>query len=255
MIKNFVKHPVAKGVHIDDPKTTILRSRIIQEKAFLRKLHHEWYEWLIKQIPDLPGKVLELGSGGGFLRDFLPESITSDIFPIPNVKLVIDGCYLPINDQSLKSIIMVNVFHHIPEVKKFLAEAERTIRPGGAIMMIEPWATLWANFVYKVFHQEPFDIYAENWHFVSSGPLSGANGALPWIVFSRDRNLFNANFSGLQLESITLDYPLSYIASGGVSFRSFMPSWSFDLCRRFERMLKPFMGRLAMFARIVIRRS
>ena len=44
----LLEHPLTKSLDLDDPKTTVLRKRIIQEKPFLRKIYKEWYEW----IPD-----------------------------------------------------------------------------------------------------------------------------------------------------------------------------------------------------------
>jgi len=254
MLKRLFEYPYMRDVSLDDPSTTILRRRIIREKLFLRKLYKEWYTSLISQIPCVSGKIVELGSGGGYLDEMLPECISSEIFFRPDIDVVLDGCFLPFGDSSLSSIVLVDVFHHISDVREFLAEAQRTLQPGGAVTMIEPWNTLWASFVYRHFHVEPFEPEAVDWRFASTGPLSGANAALPWIVFCRDRDLFHADFPGLRIESITLDYFISYLVSGGVSFRSFFPGWSYDLFRSLERMLAPVMRYLAMFARIVVRR-
>jgi hypothetical protein len=35
---------------------------------------------------------------------------------------------------------------------------------------------------------------AADWSFPAVGPLSGANGALPWILFERDRARFEREF-------------------------------------------------------------
>ena len=239
---------------MDDPGTTILRRGIIREKRFLRKLYEEWYKEVISEIPGSSGKILELGSGGGYLKEMVPSCITSEIFACPDIDIVLDGCCLPFCTSSLKAIIMIDVFHHIPDVKRFFAEAERTLRPGGVVTMVEPWLTLWGSFVYKHFHIEAFEPDSVEWSFHSSGPLSSANGALPWIVFCRDRELFHTHFPGLRIEAIRLGYPFSYLASGGVSFHPLVPSWSYGLCRKLERALAPVMGYLAMFAHIVIRK-
>jgi len=51
-------------------------------------------------------------------------------------------------------------------------------------------------------HHEPFDPDAVEWACPSSGPLSGANGALARIVFERDRPRFERLFPSLRLVSI-----------------------------------------------------
>jgi hypothetical protein len=60
--------------------------------------------------------------------------------------------------------------------------------------MIEPWVTPWSRLVYTRMHHEPFVPAAAQWEFLTTGPLSGANGALPYILFSRDRAQFELEF-------------------------------------------------------------
>jgi len=151
--------------------------------------------------------------------------------------------------------VMTDVMHHIPEPQAFLAEARRILKPGGRIVMIEPWVSAWSRFVYTRFHSEPFRPEASSWSFPSTGPLSGANGALPWIVFARDRRRFEREFPELRIARIRPIMPLRYIASGGFSIRQLVPSWSFPAFRAFERILSPLMPLAAMFAVIVLERE
>jgi SAM-dependent methyltransferase len=253
VLKPLFEHPYTRGLSLDDPRTTAFRQKIIQEKAFLKKLYFEWYSWLITQIPEVSGNdVLELGAGGGFLKSLSSNCITSEVFACPGVDLVLDGRSIPFSNCSLRAILMIDVFHHIPDVAKFLAEAERTLLRGGIVAMIEPWMTSWSKFIYRYFHSEPFDPKAKSWQFPCLGPLSSANGALPWIVFDRDRNIYETRFRGLRLKSITLDHPFSYLASGGIAFRSIFPSWSFSFLRKIEHKCSSFMESIAMFAKIVL---
>lgn len=196
--------------------------------------------------------MLEIGSGAGFLRRFVPGLIASDIFAVPGNDLVCDGCRLPFADRSLRAIILIDALHHIPGVERFLAEADRCLRPGGKLLMIEPWNTPWSRLVFKHLHHEPFRADASDWSIPSSGPLSGANGALPWIIFSRDRARFEASFPNLRIERIAPLMPFRYLFSGGVSLRPLLPSWIDASLRRLENDLGPLARRLAMFALIEI---
>jgi hypothetical protein len=38
--------------------------------------------------------IIELGSAGGFLEDYIPGLITTEIFHLPNVRAVVDGTML-----------------------------------------------------------------------------------------------------------------------------------------------------------------
>jgi SAM-dependent methyltransferase len=228
-------HPLTRDLSPDDPRTTELRRRIIQEKPFLCKLYTEWYDRILAVLPDervVPGKVLEIGSGGGFLKSRLPLAISSEIFPLPGIDCVVDAQYLPFVSSSLRSIVMVDVLHHIPNCGLFFAEAQRVLHLGGRIIMLEPWNSVWGRFVYQHFHPEPFVPDAADWtleNIPGSGPLSKANGAIPWIVFQRDRALFESSFPGLKVLRIEVDYPFSYLLSGGVSLRSLVPGGGGEL--------------------------
>ena len=120
--------------------------------------------------------------------------------------------------------------------------------------MVEPWVTRWSTLVYTRLHHEPFDPGAEQWEFPSTGPLSGANGALPWIVFQRDRSRFEREFPQWSIERITPLMPFRYLVSGGVSLRSLMPGWSSSAWSQAEKILGDRGERMAMFAKIVVRR-
>ena len=149
---------------------------------------------------------------------------------------------------------MTNVFHHISRPRRFLAEAARCVKPGGAIVMVEPWVTTWSRLVYTKLHHEPFEPGAEEWGFPESGPLSGANGALPWILLVRDRAQFEREFPIWQIHSIRAGMPFRYLLSGGVSLRSLMPGFTFGLWRMLENGIRPWMNSWGMFAEIVLQR-
>jgi len=256
MLRSLLAHPLTRGLDIDAPQTTELRRRIIQQKPFLQRLHREWYAMILSELPpESAGSVLELGTGAGWLKHLAPNLITSEIFWYSGVDLVADGHWLPFMDASLGGIAMINVFHHLANPRAFLAEAARCVRPECMIVMIEPWVTWWSCFVYRVLHHEPFDPDREEWEFASIGPLSGANGALPWIIFHRDRARFERDFPAWQIQKIELLMPFRYLFSGGVSLRSLVPLWTYGFWCRLEDVLRPYMSRWAMFARIVLVRT
>jgi hypothetical protein len=86
--------------------------------------------------------------------------------------------------------------------------------------MIEPWACGWSKLLYGHLHHEPFLPEANSWEIPESGPLSGANGALPWIIFVRDRKILASKFPELEIEEIVPMMPLRYLVSEGISMRN-----------------------------------
>lgn len=240
---------------MDDPATTELRNQIIASKPFLRSIYDDWYRMLSKELPAGDGQVLELGSGAGYCERYIPGLITSEIFHCSRARVVADAQQMPFADGSLRAIIMTDVLHHLPKVECFFREASRCLRRGGRILMIEPWVTPWSSFVYTRLHHEPFLPEAEDWSFSSTGPLSGSNSALPWIVFLRDRRKFESLFPELTIEQMRPFMPFRYLISGGVGLRSLMPAFTYHAWEGLEGMLEPVMAHLAMFAFVSLRRS
>lgn len=240
---------------LDDPETTAGRRRVIQEKRLLQDIYRDWYAAIASSLPPGPEPVLELGSGAGFMRAYVDRLIASDILQVPHLDLVLDACRIPLADRSLKGIAMTNVLHHIADVESFFLDAARVVRPGGALVMIEPWVTPWSRVIYGRFHHEPFHPGAADWKVSGSGPLSAANGALPWIVFERDRARFEREFPAWRVASIEPGMPLRYLLSGGFTWPGMTPAWTSGAWRLVEKGLGPLARKFGLFARIVVSRS
>jgi SAM-dependent methyltransferase len=255
MIKTWLAHPLTRGLDLDDPRTSFTRRQVIFENKFLLHVYQEWYQYLKDSIQNSEGVLLELGSGGGFLGDVIPNLISSEVFYFPGSNITLDGQYLPFANQSLQAIFMTNVLHHIPDTHLFFAEAARCTKKGGCISMIEPWNTPWSKFIYNVLHHEPFESKAVDWRLASKGPLTTANDALPWIIFDRDRTQFESEFPEWTIKKIHLIMPFRYLVSGGVSLRQLMPEWSYPLWKGLETLLSPADHLLSMFAFIQLERK
>ena len=83
----WLKLPETRSIKdLDDPATTLLHAEIVQKKPFLKKLYIDFYTQFRKSVPEPETKVLvELGSGGGFIKEVIGSVITSDILELPNV--------------------------------------------------------------------------------------------------------------------------------------------------------------------------
>jgi SAM-dependent methyltransferase len=255
LLRACLAHPLTRDAEIDDPSVVQLHRQIIRQKPFLLQIYREWYEQLARAIPSGPGAILELGAGAGFMRECFAEVIESDLILHSGIDAVLDAMALPVRDDALRGIVMLDVLHHLPEPRRFLTEAARCVRPGGVIVMIEPWVTAWSKLVYGKLHHEPFRPEAPQWEFPSTGPLSGANGALPWILFERDRPQLTREFPAWAIRKTEIQMPFRYMLSGGLSMRSLTPRWTFSVWRGLERALQPWMHNLGMFAFITLERT
>jgi len=250
---DWLRLPESRGIEdLDAPATTLLHAQIVKNKPFLRKLYTDFYKELERTIDKANGKMLvELGSGGGFIKEIIPNVITSDILEIPNVDKVFSATEMPFENGDVGAFLMIDVLHHIAEPKAFFAEATRSLDVSGKIVMIEPANTLWARFIYSNFHHELFETQAD-WTLEAGGPLSTANGALPWIIFSRDREIFEKEFPSLRIVAMRNHTPFRYLLSGGLSYRQLTPSFTYLLVKAAEFALSPINDWLGMFQTIVL---
>lgn len=240
---------------LDDPRATLAHRDIILQKAFLKKLYSDWYRIFEKRFGGFQqGAYLEIGSGGGFIKDIYPNIITSDILDLPNVDQIFSAEKLPFQDNSLKGIMMLNVFHHIPNPDLFLKEAMRCLQSGGKVVMIEPANSALGRFIYKRFHHEPFDEHGGR-NIAPGNPLSNSNQALPYIYFERDLDLFKQNYPQLKINLVNYHSPFSYVISGGVSRSAMLPFMLYPLVKGIEYLVKPISKQIGLFCTIELEKK
>jgi SAM-dependent methyltransferase len=253
--RTLFQHHLVRDIDSYSPSATHIRRQILQEKTLLNKIYQEWYLQIILMLPKNDLLTLEIGSGASFLDHYRQDIISTDIMYYEGLDSVLDAQTLPFKNGSLNAIVMTNVFHHLNNPRSFLDEVTRCIRPGGKLIMIEPWVTNWSSFVYQNLHHEPFDPNSKDWEFPVDGPLSGANGALPWIIFHRDRPKFENDYPHLIIVRIKPMMPFIYLASGGITSREIIPGFFYDPIKFVEKLISPVNGKIAMFALIEIQRN
>ncbi|OFZ02146.1 MAG: hypothetical protein A2070_15180 [Bdellovibrionales bacterium GWC1_52_8] len=238
--------------HLDDPSRVAEIREKIRKKEFLRALYLETYSKYSACLKRCPasGQILELGSGGGFSKEVIPQLITSDIIPYEGVDRIVDATQIPFPDRSLRAIFLFNVFHHIPDVRAFFREAMRCLVPGGRILIIDPYFGWISSPIYNYLHHEPSSKSVEKWEFESSGPLSDANIALAWIVFQRDRAIFESEFAKLNLVSYKPHSPLRYWISGGLKNWSLASGSQFETWSKIDNALISLSEKFASFVDI-----
>lgn len=223
--------------NLDDPTVTISRREVVRKKGFIHKIYEDWYNLIKSHLPSNNGIVVELGSGAGFIKETIPETITSDVMYLPFIDVVMDGLNLPFPASSIDCLVLIDVFHHISNVNLFFNDAINILHKSGRIIMIEPWINRWSHWIFSNLHHEVIDISMDEWGFDTSGPLSGANQALPWIVFKRDRVKFEETYPALKIKKIRPLMPFVYLLSGGIKNNLAMPAFSYSFWKKVEQGL------------------
>lgn len=237
---------------LDNKKTLFFHKNLIRSKGFLNKLYTDFYlEFKNTSVPS--GKVVELGSGAGFIKEIIFKTITTDVISDPDIDIVLKGDQLPFAKNSVSAFFLLDVLHHIKNPEKFLREMQRCLKKNGKIIMIEPYNSLWGRFIYQNFHHENFDPSA-GWEIKGKGRLSNANGAIPWIIFVRDRQIFIKKFPNLKVTKIRPHTPLRYLLSGGLSKPQFAPSFLYNPIFNLEKLLSPISNVFSMFVTIELKK-
>ncbi|MBF0459360.1 MAG: class I SAM-dependent methyltransferase [Nitrospirae bacterium] len=257
-IKKILMLPEARGIDIDEPEVINLHRRIILSKPFLRQWYKIYFDAVGKaeaEAAHLEGVSLELGSGAGLLKGVYLEIITSDTVKNANIDRVEDAAALSFADGSLRAVYCLNTLHHISNAQRFFSELDRCLMPGGVALMVEPCMSRFARFVWRYLHHENCEPHWD-WELPDDGRMSASNSALPWIIFDRDRRLFEERFPALQVVEIRYFDCLLYLLSGGVSYRALIPAFAFKYLYEIEKQIpqKLMKDALALFQIIKLRK-
>ena len=238
--------PHFPGLDLESPQTTALHRGLIRSKPLLRRWYETQYAAYLKQVgPQNSGRHVELGSGGGFLKDLFPAAITSSVRPEDQaagfVERVLDAHALDLEDASVDSFFLLDVLHHLQDPAAFFRELSRCLKPGGFAWIVDPANTPLSRAIYKLFHHEGFDPDSPSWGHAHAGTLSQSNQAMAWIVFERDRRLFEDLFPDLKIARLEKHTFLSYLLSGGLSYEPLLPGWARPLSPLVEFLARPLM--------------
>jgi len=194
--------------------------------------------------------VVELGSAGGITKLLYPEILTTDVRMQNGIDYELNEDFsLPFADESVDLIVAKDVLHHISDPQAHFLEIERVLKLGGSVVYADPNWNMVSKFVFTFFHPEVFDDKQTGWKFNSPDPMY-SNQAIPYIVFVRDIKIFESLNPklGVKIHSKRMN-GLSFLLSGGVMNRSFIPSRVLLSLRRFE-VSKNFL--MALFGTIRI---
>jgi SAM-dependent methyltransferase len=245
-----------KKLRPGSPEFFTVQKNLILNRPLVKRCYDDWYARLLRDADSVlqPGVMLELGSGGSYLKNLRPAIVSSDI--VENVAdRVIDGRHLPFANGSVQAIFLTHVFHHIPDIDAFLKEAQRSLVPGGVISMIEVAHTPFARLFFKNIHHEPYDDNRREWTFAQKDAMMDCNQALSWMIFVRDRAEFERRYPSLKIERLDLIPWFTYFISGGVTSPYLIPNFTNRLLIGMENMLAPLNPAFSLHWHICVRKK
>lgn len=233
--------PRVRGLDVDGSDRIRVHREIVARKPLLREVFTEVYSHcheLDLHLLSGEGARVEVGAGSSFMADVLPGVRSSDVGFERHLALAADAQRLPFRDETLRAVYGINCFHHFPEPDRFFSELTRALVPGGGAVLVDPYFGPVARWFYsRLFEQEHFNPAQGSWS-ADPGALTtmrGANQALSYIVFVRDRELLLRGHPDLEVvHQAPLGNALRYLLSGGVNFRSLWPAAGAGILRRLE---------------------
>ena len=223
-------------------------------KSSVRSVYGRWFRLLRESCA--PGEpVVELGCGPGFFKEAYPDVLATDVVPNPHADRVIDATRLPFPDAGVASYVMLDVFHHLPDPETFLREVARTLRPGGRLVLLEPWTGLAGRLLYRWVHHEAcdFDVpVAAPWSG-DKDPMAG-NVALPALYFGPGGHLERMRI-GLGVVRREPFAAAPWVLSGGFQPIGVLPAGLVAFAERVDRILSLAPGVTATRCLIVVERA
>ena len=123
LVRGALTHKKARGLDLDSAEATEVHAALIREEPFRRALYDSYYDQMVAVHEHTDGGIfVEVGSGGGFIRDKIDGAITIDLRPGADVDLMASALELPLADASVSTIGMLNVLHHLPQPRVFFKE-------------------------------------------------------------------------------------------------------------------------------------
>ena len=260
-LRTWLQEPRLIGVDPDSERMLEIHSKVLYEKPMMRDVFSEFYDACIqldeKYFSDSKAKRVEIGAGVSFFKKKYPEIISTDIKKAENLDMVVDAQNMPFEQNSVRAIYGINCFHHFPNPDLFFNELDRVLVKGCGCILIDPYyGTIAKRFYKKIFDTETFDMTQKEWVNESLGFMNGANQALSYIVFIRDKKKFEERYLNLE---IIVQKPLNnymrYVLSGGLNFRQILPSFFSPVIKFFEFIFMPFNSVFALHHIIVIRKK
>ena len=247
-------------VSIDQHNIEIEQNRQAwQRKPVLQLAYRDFHRRIAEHVdPSVPGKIVELGSGIGNIRDVIPNCVRTDLFANPWIDQVENAYGLTFKDGEVSHLILFDVFHHLEHPRTALRECRRVLAPRGRVIIFDPYVSLTGRIVYGPLHHEPI---GDDRRIAADSPSSfdprqhsyyAAQGNATRVFWKRDTPEVLDGWEVVARERIGA---WAYALTGGYSKPQLYPTALYPVMRGLDKVAELVPQLMALRALIVLRPS
>ena len=126
------------------------------KKKKLKKSYETIYKIIKKNIKKNHNN-LEIGSGFGYLKNYIKKLTTSDYPRNKFVDLEINA-YAIDNKIKYDNIILIDVLHHFEHPKRALSQLSKILNKDGKLIIADVHLGILPKIIFKLFHHEPVNM-------------------------------------------------------------------------------------------------
>jgi SAM-dependent methyltransferase len=232
--------------------------KVWQRKPALREVYSREFFPRLRDNCAPGARTLEVGGGPGFYRQFAPGVISSDVTVCPWLDLAADAQNLPFPPASFDNIVGLDILHHVNDPLLLLSEAARVLRPGGRLVMVEPWLSPFSYPINLYFTPDKCYLSWKPGDTISAGedgegkaPFD-SNSAIPYLLFHRYKHELPRLIPDLQLVKFERFALFGYLLSMGFQEMCLLPPRLYPVVSAVERYTRPLWEGLAALKVLIV---
>lgn len=86
------------------------QERAWNQRPLVRRQYADFYRRIVNRLSDVTGPTIELGSGIGKFKQFMPNAVTTDVERTRWADSVVDAEQLPYPDCTIANVVLLDLF-------------------------------------------------------------------------------------------------------------------------------------------------